>query len=135
MKVLDYDYLIIGSGLAGLSVARNLSAHGNVLVVTKRNRSESNTNYAQGGIACVTLEEDTFEMHVADTLDAGAGLCDEEVVRTIVSDGPARMKELRDIGMPFTAKDGSTELDLGREGGHSMRRILHAGDITGEHIQ
>ena len=87
MKVLDYDYLIIGSGLAGLSVARNLSAHGNVLVVTKRNRSESNTNYAQGGIACVTLEEDTFEMHVADTLDAGAGLCDEEVVRTIVSDG------------------------------------------------
>ncbi len=135
MRVLDYDFLVIGSGLAGLSVARHLSAHGEVLVVTKKNRSESNTNYAQGGIACVTLAEDTFEMHVADTLDAGAGLCDEEVVRTIVSDGPARMKELQDLGMPFTAKEGSTELDLGREGGHSMRRILHAGDITGEHIQ
>ena len=74
MRVLNCDYLVVGSGMAGLSVARHLAPYGKVLVVTKRERSESNTNYAQGGIACVTLEDDTFEMHVADTLVAGAGL-------------------------------------------------------------
>ena len=136
MRVLNYDYLVVGSGMAGLSTARHLSEHGHVLVVTKKERQESNTNYAQGGIACVTLEDDTFEMHVADTLDAGAGLCDEDVVRKIVADGPARMDELRSIGMHFTERDKSSgEPDLGREGGHSKRRILHAGDITGRHVE
>ncbi len=136
MRVVECDYLVVGSGMAGLSVARNLAAYGKVLIVTKREKWESNTNYAQGGIACVTLETDTFEMHVADTLDAGAGLCDEDVVRKIVSDAPARMDELRSIGMRFTEReDANGEPDLGREGGHSMRRILHAGDITGEHVE
>ena len=136
MRIVETDYLVIGSGMAGLSAARELAPHGKVLVVTKREKWESNTNYAQGGIACVTLEGDTFEMHVADTLVAGAGLCDEDVVRRIVSDAPARMDELRRIGMRFTERgDASGEPDLGREGGHSMRRILHAGDITGRHVQ
>ena len=99
MRIVETDYLVIGSGMAGLSAARELAPHGKVLVVTKREKWESNTNYAQGGIACVTLEGDTFEMHVADTLVAGAGLCDEDVVRRIVSDAPARMDELRRIGL------------------------------------
>lgn len=136
MRVINCDYLVVGSGMAGLSVARHLAPYGKVLVVTKRERSECNTNYAQGGIACVTLEDDTFEMHVADTLVAGAGLCDEDVVRKIVSAAPARMDELRSIGMRFTEReDANGEPDLGREGGHSMRRILHAGDITGHHVE
>ena len=136
MRVIECDYLVVGSGMAGLSAARHLAPHGKVLIVTKREKWESNTNYAQGGIACVTLEADTFEMHVADTLDAGAGLCDEDVVRSIVSDAPARMDELRSIGMHFTEReDANGEPDLGREGGHSMRRILHAGDITGKHVE
>lgn len=137
MRVIECDYLVVGSGMAGLSVARNLAPHGQVLVVTKNERWECNTNYAQGGIACVTLEDDTFEMHIADTLDAGAGLCDKDVVRSIVSDAPARMEELRSIGMRFTEREDSSdgEPDLGREGGHSMRRILHAGDITGHHVE
>ena len=136
MNVIECDYLVVGSGMAGLSAARKLAPHGKVIVVTKRQRWESNTNYAQGGIACVTLENDSFEMHVADTIDAGAGLCDEDVVRKIVSAAPARMDELRSIGMEFTESDDNPgEPDLGREGGHSMRRILHAGDITGRHVQ
>lgn len=136
MNVVECDYLIVGSGMAGLSTALKLAPHGKVLVITKRATRESNTNYAQGGIACVTLEADTFEMHVADTLNAGAGLCDEAVVRKIVSDAPQRMNELRAMGMQFTERENANgEPDLGREGGHSMRRILHAGDITGRHVQ
>ncbi len=137
MRVIQCDYLVVGSGMAGLSAARNLSKHGEVLVVTKKEKWESNTNYAQGGIACVMLEDDSFEMHIADTLDAGAGLCDEDVVREIVSAAPARIQELRDIGMKFTERTDTLngELDLGREGGHSKRRILHAGDITGRHME
>ncbi len=136
MNVIDCDYLIVGSGMAGLTSALKLAPHGRVLLITKREIRESNTNYAQGGIACVTLEEDSFEMHVADTLDAGAGLCDEPVVRRIVSDAPARMDEYRSIGMQFTERENASgEPDLGREGGHSKRRILHAGDITGRHVQ
>ena len=134
MKILHCDYLIIGSGLAGLSAAHYLAPHGKVLVVTKREKNDCNTNFAQGGISCVTLAEDTFEKHIADTLDAGAGLCDENAVRAIVEDGPARMDDLRAMGLEFDTRPDGTP-DLGREGGHTMRRILHAGDITGRHIE
>ncbi|MBR1609541.1 MAG: FAD-dependent oxidoreductase, partial [Kiritimatiellae bacterium] len=101
MKTVDCDFLVVGSGLAGLSAARKLAARGSVVLVTKREVSESNTNYAQGGVSCVTLPEDSFDRHVADTLDAGAGLCREDVVRAIVEDGPARMQELREAGVRF----------------------------------
>ncbi len=131
-----YDFVIIGSGIAGLSFALKAAAHGRVAIVTKRSRSESNTNYAQGGIACVTSAEDTFELHIRDTLDAGAGLCDEGVVRRIVTDGPARIQELIDIGVHFDERtDGSHQPELAKEGGHSRRRILHAKDMTGREIE
>jgi L-aspartate oxidase len=135
-----YDYIILGSGIAGLSFALKVAEHGRVAIITKKKRADSNTNYAQGGIASVTSEEDSFDAHVRDTLDAGAGLCREDVVRTIVEEGPARIQELIDFGMRFSEKEipgsgGLTELDLGREGGHSQRRILHAKDMTGREIE
>lgn len=134
MNILDCDFLIIGSGLAGLAAAHYLAPHGKVVVVTKRETQDCNTNFAQGGISCVTLADDSFEKHIADTLDAGAGLCNIEAVRAIVEDGPARMDDLRNMGLQFDqTADGSP--DLGREGGHTMRRILHAGDITGRNIE
>ena len=134
----QFDFIIIGSGIAGLTFALGAAKHGRVAIVTKRARAESNTAWAQGGIASVTSTEDSFELHVKDTLDAGAGLCDEAVVRSIVSDGPARIRELIDFGVAFDERelpDGSHELDLAREGGHSKRRILHARDLTGREIE
>jgi L-aspartate oxidase len=136
---LKYDFLVLGSGGAGLFCALKLAPHGRVAVVTKRDRAESNTNYAQGGIAVVTSREDSVELHVQDTLTAGAGLCREEVVRTIVEQGPERITELIHWGMQFTKRDtadaeGAEELDLGREGGHSKRRILHVKDMTGREV-
>jgi L-aspartate oxidase len=133
----QFDYLVLGSGIAGLSFALKVASLGRVAIVTKKSRAESNTNYAQGGIAAVTSKEDSFEMHVRDTLEAGAGLCREDVVRTIVEEGPARIAELIELGMKFSERegDGGRELDLGREGGHSKRRILHAKDVTGREIE
>ena len=136
----QFDYLVLGSGIAGLSFALKMAPHGRVAIVTKKDRAESNTNYAQGGIASVTSKEDSFESHVRDTLEAGAGLCKESVVRTIVEEGPARIAELIALGMKFSesnlpSKDGGKQLDLGREGGHSQRRILHAKDVTGREIE
>jgi L-aspartate oxidase len=134
----EFDFIVLGSGVAGLTFALKVAAYGRVAIVTKKNRAESNTNYAQGGIAAVTSKEDSFEMHVRDTLAAGAGLCNEEVVRTIIQEGPARIAELVDLGMKFSERDagnGQRELDLGREGGHSKRRILHAKDVTGREIE
>ena len=136
----QFDFLILGSGIAGLTFALRVAPRGRVAIVTKKDRAESNTNYAQGGIASVTSKEDTFELHVRDTLAAGAGLCKESVVRTIVEDGPARIQELIELGMKFSereapSEDGGKELDLGREGGHSKRRILHAKDVTGREIE
>ena len=136
----QFDYLILGSGIAGLSLALKMAERGRVAIVTKKNRAESNTNYAQGGIASVTSKEDSFESHVQDTLVAGAGMCRESVVRTIVEEGPARIAELIALGMKFSevpaAKaPGGKQLDLGREGGHSERRILHAKDVTGREIE
>jgi L-aspartate oxidase len=136
----QFDYLVLGSGIAGLTFALKIAPHGRVAIVTKKDRAESNTNYAQGGIASVTSKEDSFESHVRDTLTAGAGLCRENVVRTIVEEGPARIAELIALGMKFSesdapGEDGGKQLDLGREGGHSERRILHAKDVTGREIE
>ena len=136
----QFDFLVLGSGIAGLSFALKVALHGRVAIVTKKDRAESNTNYAQGGIASVTSKEDSFELHVRDTLTAGAGLCKENVVRAIVEEGPARIQELIELGMKFSerdapAEDGGRELDLGREGGHSKRRILHAKDMTGREVE
>jgi L-aspartate oxidase len=133
-----FDFVVIGSGLAGLSFARSVAQHGTVGIVTKRGRADSNTAWAQGGIACVTSSEDSFELHVKDTLEAGAGLCDETMVRTIVTEAPARIQELQELGVQFDERemeDGERELDLGREGGHSKRRVLHARDVTGREIE
>ncbi|MBM4143330.1 MAG: L-aspartate oxidase [Lentisphaerae bacterium] len=137
MKILDTDYIVVGSGIAGLMSALHLSRHGRVLVVTKKERAESNTNYAQGGIACAVAAEDSFEAHVRDTLEAGAGLCDGEVVRAVVSAGPAAIAELERLGIVFAGRAASAGggYDLGKEGGHSRRRVLHAGDITGRHVE
>lgn len=137
---LKFDYLVLGSGIAGIFFALKAAKNGSVAVITKKERAESNTNQAQGGIAAVTSEEDSFEMHIQDTLSAGAGLCDEQVVRTIVSEGPDRIADLIAYGTQFSERDipnrrGCKELDLGREGGHSKRRVLHAGDITGREVE
>src|SRR3954468_1951429 len=117
--MVHFDYVVIGSGIAGLSFALKAAAHGTVALVTKSAKGESNTAYAQGGIASVTSPEDTFELHVRDTLVAGAGLCDEAVVRDIVTDGPPRIQELIDLGVQFDEREQAAgspnELDLGRE--------------------
>ena len=136
----QFDFIVLGSGIAGLSFALKVAPHGRVGIVTKKDRAESNTNYAQGGIAAVTSKEDSVELHVRDTLAAGAGLCKEKVVRAIVEEGPARIAELIELGMKFSEREvpengGTRELDLGKEGGHSKRRILHAKDITGREVE
>ena len=136
MKI--YDFVVLGSGIAGLSFALKAARHGTVALITKRSGAESNTSYAQGGVACVTSGEDSFDLHVRDTLEAGAGLCNEAVVRTIVTEGPARIQDLMELGVHFDERDlegGERELDLGREGGHSKRRVLHARDATGREIE
>jgi L-aspartate oxidase len=131
------DFLVLGSGIAGLSFAIKAADLGTVAIVTKKEKSESNTNMAQGGIAAVYDKEDRFEYHINDTIAAGAGLCKEEVVRFVVMDGPERIKELLEWGVEFTrAGDAdASHYDLGREGGHSMRRVLHARDLTGQEIE
>ena len=132
----NYDFLVIGSGIAGLTYALKVASAGTVVIITKKQRAESNTNYAQGGIAAVMAKDDSLELHVRDTLEAGAGLCREDVVRTIVSEGPALVRELIDLGVKFTEKENEHgQYDLGREGGHTRRRVLHAGDITGREIE
>jgi L-aspartate oxidase len=132
----NYDFLVIGSGIAGLSFALKAARAGTVAIITKKKSAESNTNYAQGGIAAVTSAEDTFELHVKDTLNAGAGLCKENIVRTIVSEGPAIVRDLVEIGVRFSERENVRgEYDLGKEGGHTKRRVLHAGDITGREIE
>ena len=127
------DVLVIGTGIAGLFAALRISEYADVVLVTKKNKAESNTNYAQGGIASVIDPNDSFEKHVEDTLIAGSGLCDRKVVESMVKEGPERIKDLIDIGMKFTKKGDS--FDLAREGGHSMSRILHAKDLTGQEIE
>ena len=132
---MNFDLLVIGSGIAGLSFAIKTAAKGlRVAIVTKKASAESNTNHAQGGIACVFDQADDFENHVRDTLVAGDGLCDEAVTHAIVEAAPARIRELIEIGVDFSkGEDGG--YDLTREGGHSHRRILHAHDLTGKAIE
>ena len=133
-----FDFIVLGSGIAGLTFALKVAHAGKVAIITKKSRTESNTNYAQGGIAAVTSKDDSFESHVQDTVIAGGGLCKEDIVRGIVEEGPDRVKELINIGMKFSQKEtenGNYELDLGKEGGHSNRRILHAKDVTGREIE
>ncbi len=133
-----YDFVVLGSGVAGLTFASKAAAHGSVAIITKRGGADANTSYAQGGVASVTSIEDSFDLHVQDTLAAGDGLCDPGVVRTIVTEGPARIRELMALGVQFDERDaehGLRELDLGREGGHSKRRVLHSRDTTGREIE
>src|SRR2546423_5450103 len=124
----QYDFVVIGSGIAGLTFALKAAEHGSVAVITKRKGGDSNTAWAQGGIACVTSDEDSFELHVADTLKAGAGLCDEAAMRTIVMEGPTRVAELIALGLHFDDREigGHRDPDLGLEGGPPKRRRLHA---------
>ncbi|WP_437734965.1 L-aspartate oxidase [Sorangium sp. So ce1335] len=127
------DFLVIGSGVAGLTFALEAAEHGEVIVVTKRSRDESNTKYAQGGIAAVFAPDDTPEAHIADTLEAGAGLCHQVVVEICAREGPERVRELIARGAQFDHENG--QVRLGREGGHSARRIVHAADATGLEIE
>lgn len=131
--MVKVDYLIIGSGVAGLSYALAVAEHGSVAVVTKKETVESNTNYAQGGIAAVMDPADSFQSHVRDTIEAGAGLCDPDVVEFVVREGPQRIRELMELGADFTRRNG--RLHLGREGGHSADRIVHAADTTGREVE
>ncbi len=129
----DVDFLVIGGGIAGLTFALEAARHGRVLVLTKAGRAESNTRYAQGGIASVLSTEDSFDAHVADTLTAGAGLCRKDVVEMCVRQGPERVRELIAFGVAFDRAGDDYHLTL--EGGHSRRRILHAKDLTGAEVE
>ena len=131
------DFLVIGSGIAGLSFALKAAKHGTVAIITKKEQAESNTNYAQGGVAAVFSKDDSFALHVDDTKKAGAGLCHDDVVELLVSNGPKRVRELIDWGVEFSRQNlpKSSEFDLGREGGHSRNRIVHAKDLTGKIVE
>ena len=140
------DFIVVGSGIAGLCFALEVAETGQVTILTKKEDFESNTNYAQGGIACVATAEDSHDDHVRDTLIAGAGLCKEEVVRVLVKEGPELVHQLIDWGVRFTLREETAEeggplpqdlalYDLGREGGHSKRRIIHAHDLTGREVE
>lgn len=130
------DFLVIGSGISGLSFALKAATLGRVTIITKKARIDTATNLAQGGIAAVLSEEDSFDLHIKDTLQSGAGLCHEDIVRLVVENGPRRIKELVELGIHFkTNEHDPSHLDLGREGGHSARRIAHALDLTGREIE
>jgi L-aspartate oxidase len=132
---MDVDFLVVGGGLAGLTFALQAARHGSVLVLAKKPLPESNTAYAQGGIAAVWSPDDSFAEHARDTLVAGAGLCHQAIVEAVVREGPTRIQDMIDLGINFSLRPGAEdEYDLGREGGHSRRRILHSADATGEEI-
>ncbi|MBF6596651.1 MAG: L-aspartate oxidase [Fermentimonas sp.] len=132
--VYKYDFLVIGSGIAGMSYALKVAKYGKVAIIAKNKLEDANTFYAQGGIASVTNAWDNFEKHIDDTLDAGGGLCDIEVVKKVVNEAPAQIVELINWGVDFD-KDDKGNFDLHREGGHSEFRILHHKDSTGAEIQ
>jgi L-aspartate oxidase len=130
------DYLVIGSGIAGLSFALQAARTGRVAIVTKKEKAEGSTNYAQGGIASVFDQDDSFDLHIKDTLQSGGGLCHEDIVKLVVKEGPERINELIAMGVCFSRQGKEGEhLDLGREGGHSKRRIVHTKDMTGREVE
>ena len=134
MTQANYDYIIIGSGIAGLNIALLAQEHGSVLILTKGKIDDCNTRYAQGGIAAAIGPGDSTRLHLQDTLAAGVGLCDPEAVEVLTREGPERVANLINWGVDFDTIHG--QIDLGREGAHSMPRILHAGgDATGQHIE
>ncbi|MGK7394931.1 MAG: L-aspartate oxidase [Candidatus Cyclobacteriaceae bacterium M3_2C_046] len=135
MEILESDFLVIGSGLAGLTFALKVADQGRVHLITKKKAKESNTSYAQGGIAAVISEEDNFDYHKNDTFIAGAGLCHHDAVNVLVEEGPARIKELIDWGVNFSRDKLNQQYDLAKEGGHSRSRILHAKDMTGAEVE
>ena len=130
---IQSDFLVIGSGIAGLSYALRVAELGTVSIVTKKEKAESNTNYAQGGIAAVVGSDDQFAYHIEDTMKAGGFLCHRDVVEMVVKEGPARIKDLMELGVQFTSNQKG--IDLGKEGGHSHHRIVHAADLTGKEIE
>ena len=134
MKTVACDYFVVGSGMAGLMSALHLAAYGKVTVVTKGRLADCNTNFAQGGICCVLDPSDTFDRHARDTMIAGAWLGRTKVVHELCEHAPEGIRDLIDCGVRFTRNDEGA-FDLTREGGHSARRILHAGDITGERCE
>ncbi len=131
---MESDFLVVGSGIAGLSFSIKAAGLGTVNLITKKKEVDTATNLAQGGIAAVISGSDSFEEHIEDTLSSGAGLCDEKVVRMVVENGPERIKELVRLGVDFV-KDKNGILSLGKEGGHSRRRVAHAYDLTGREIE
>ncbi|MBC8208908.1 MAG: L-aspartate oxidase [Desulfobulbaceae bacterium] len=134
---MDSDFLIIGTGIAGLSFALRVADLGTVTLITKKKKADTATNLAQGGIAAVLSADDSKESHELDTIKAGAGLCHHDVVKMVVDEGPDRVRELMALGVHFVEndQDSSSGLDLGREGGHSHRRVAHAYDLTGHEIE
>ncbi|MEX2607847.1 MAG: L-aspartate oxidase [Kiritimatiellia bacterium] len=135
MRTLDTPVLVVGTGIAGLKASLALAETHKVIVTTKREAGVSSSNWAQGGISCVMDPGDSFEAHIQDTLSTGSGLCDEESVQAIIEGGPNGIRELEKLGVTFERNGAhENEYDLGREGGHSHRRVLHAGDITGHEI-
>jgi len=130
------DYLVIGSGIAGLSFSLKAALKGSVTIVTKKETMDTSTNYAQGGIASVIGPNDSFDLHIKDTLESGAGLCNEQVVRMVVTNGPDMIKELIALGVNFSHNKIQADiLDLTKEGGHSRRRIVHTKDLTGQEVE
>lgn len=133
---MESDFLVIGSGIAGLSFALKVAQLGSVVLVTKKRDMDTATNLAQGGIAAVLSDDDSYEMHENDTLVSGAGLCDVDIVNLVVTEGPKRVRDLVDLGVRFVREEkDDTKLSLGREGGHSKRRVAHAYDLTGKEIE
>lgn len=129
------DFLVVGSGIAGLSFAIKAARLGKVIVLTKKKELDCATNLAQGGIAAVISEDDSFDLHIQDTLKAGDGLCDKDVVRMVVENGPDRIRDLIALGVNFNQSEDGKRLNLGKEGGHSKRRVAHSQDLTGREIE
>jgi L-aspartate oxidase len=129
----SFDFIIVGGGIAGLRAAIELAPRGRVLILTKAHATESNTGYAQGGIAAAVGADDSTDIHFADTLAAGAGLCDHAAVRVLVDEGPRGVRDLIRWGTQFD-READGDLVLGLEAAHTRRRILHAGDATGREI-